>query len=82
MASGGGGGGSRRKSLFERLTKEDDPKLQQDIALGRRIGLYRIKTQLGAGTFAKVKLGIHLLTNGNPFRGYQLQNIIHECVIN
>lgn len=55
---------TKRKSLFERLIDEDSPKVRQDIALGKRVGLYRIRNQLGSGNFAKVKLATHLLTKG------------------
>ena len=30
----------------------------------KRVGFYKLKGQLGAGNFSKVKLGLHLLTNG------------------
>ena len=61
---------SEHKSLFERLTHDlqHDAKVQEDVALGRRVGLYRIKKKLGAGNFAQVKLGVHLLTNGKNFQ--------------
>lgn len=57
---------SVRKSLFEQLTHDlqHDSKVQEEVALGKRVGLYRLKKKLGAGNFAQVKLGVHLLTNG------------------
>ena len=57
---------SEPKSLYERLNHDlqHDAKVQEDVALGRRVGLYRLKKKLGAGNFAQVKLGVHLLTNG------------------
>lgn len=54
-------------SLYDRLNYDlqHDPKVQEEVALGKRVGLYRIKqTKLGAGNFAVVKLGVHLLTSG------------------
>ena len=53
-------------SLYEKLMYdlEHDPKVANDVALGKRIRLYRIRNQLGKGNFSKVKLGIHLLTKG------------------
>lgn len=56
--------GKRHGTLFERLTNEDDPKVKREVSSGRRIGLYRLKKHLGNGSYGKVKLGIHLLTNG------------------
>ncbi|KJH46547.1 kinase domain protein [Dictyocaulus viviparus] len=39
-----------------------DPIYQKEVALGKRIGFYRLGKELGAGNFSKVKLGIHVLT--------------------
>lgn len=39
-----------------------DPIYQREVALGKRIGFYRLGKELGAGNFSKVKLGIHVLT--------------------
>ena len=52
--------------LYDRLKHDldHDPKVSQEIALGKRVGFYRMKGQLGVGNFAKVKLGMHLLTHG------------------
>lgn len=66
------GGASRgasavaKRSPYERLRHDldNDPRVAQEIALGKRIGFYRLKGQLGAGNFSKVKLGVHLLTGG------------------
>ena len=55
-----------KMTLYEKLRAdlEGDPKVAKEVALGRRVGLYRMKGQLGTGNFSKVKLGHHLLTNG------------------
>ncbi len=64
--------GVRRRAAscppYERLTHDlvHDPRVTQEIALGKRIGFYRLKGQLGTGNFARVKLGMHVLTNGEP----------------
>ena len=57
---------AKRQSLYERLTYDlrHDHKVKQEVRLGKRIGLYKLRGQLGTGNFAKVKLGIHLLTTG------------------
>jgi len=43
-----------------------DKKLERDLAVGRQIGFYRIRGELGSGNFSQVKLGIHILTRGEP----------------
>lgn len=40
----------------------NDIVYQKEIALGKRIGFYRLGKELGAGNFSKVKLGVHVLT--------------------
>ena len=52
------------RDALAKLTESYDEKTRQDIALGKRIGTYQLKQQIGLGNFGKVKLGIHLLTNG------------------
>ena len=53
-------------SLYEKLLHDldNDPKVAKEVALGRRVRLYRVREQLGSGNFSKVKLGIHVLTKG------------------
>ena len=56
-----------QKSLYDQLHHdlENDSEAKEEVTLGKRVGLYRIKsTKLGAGNFSVVKLGVHLLTNG------------------
>lgn len=59
------GRGGCKPSLYERIKHdtEHDPKALQEVALGKRVGFYKLRTQLGSGNFATVKLGMHLLTN-------------------
>uniref|UniRef100_A0A915AMW4 non-specific serine/threonine protein kinase n=1 Tax=Parascaris univalens TaxID=6257 RepID=A0A915AMW4_PARUN len=40
----------------------NDAGFQKDVALGKRIGFYKLGKELGAGNFSKVKLGVHVLT--------------------
>ncbi len=56
----------KRRSPYERITYdlESDHKVKQEVRLGKRVGFYKLRGQLGTGNFAKVKLGIHLLTTG------------------
>ena len=55
-------------SHFDKLLHDltHDPKVAKDIALGKRVRLYKIRGQLGTGNFSKVKLGVHILTKGSP----------------
>lgn len=56
----------KRQSLYDRLTHdvERDLKVRQEVRMGKRVGFYKLKGQLGTGNFSKVKLGVHLLTTG------------------
>ena len=51
---------------YERLSKDlsSDQKCLKEITLGKRIGFYRMRGELGSGNFSQVKLGIHALTKG------------------
>uniref|UniRef100_A0A183BPA4 non-specific serine/threonine protein kinase n=1 Tax=Globodera pallida TaxID=36090 RepID=A0A183BPA4_GLOPA len=52
------------QSLYDRTLHQltNDPQFQKEIALGKRVGFYRLGKELGAGNFSKVKLGVHVLT--------------------
>jgi len=52
---------------------ENDRKWQTDIAMGKRIGLYKLSGELGKGNFSQVKTGYHELTKGN------LNALIQTC---
>lgn len=56
----------REKSLtpYDRLTHDlaHDERYLKEITLGKRIGFYRIRGELGSGNFCQVKMGIHSLT--------------------
>lgn len=56
----------REKTPFERLTYDlaHDERYLKEITLGKRIGFYRIRGELGSGNFCQVKMGIHSLTRG------------------
>ena len=57
---------AKTRTLYERLTHDmqHDHKVNQEVRMGKRVGFYKLKGQLGTGNFAKVKLGVHLLTTG------------------
>jgi len=53
-------------SAYEKalLDLAHDKKLERDLAVGRQVGFYRIRGELGSGNFSQVKLGVHILTRG------------------
>lgn len=59
-------GQARQLTPFEKLTQDmsQDEKVVREITLGKRIGFYRIRGEIGSGNFSQVKLGIHSLTKG------------------
>lgn len=52
-------------NLYDRLSYESTncEKFLREVILGRRIGFYRLKEEIGTGSFSNVRLGIHLLTH-------------------
>uniref|UniRef100_A0AAG5CX05 non-specific serine/threonine protein kinase n=1 Tax=Anopheles atroparvus TaxID=41427 RepID=A0AAG5CX05_ANOAO len=50
--------------IYQRYTTalQNDPRCSQEVALGRRIGLYRLCGDIGRGNFSRVKLAVHQLT--------------------
>lgn len=53
-------------SPYQKLTKDlvEDERCLKEFSLGKRIGFYRMRGDLGSGNFAKVKLGYHCLVKG------------------
>ncbi|XP_078412459.1 serine/threonine-protein kinase NIM1-like [Cetorhinus maximus] len=49
---------------FEKLTYDmsNNRKVKNELMLGKRIGFYKLRGEIGIGNFSKVKLGIHCLT--------------------
>lgn len=39
-------------------------RVVRELTVGRRIGFYKIRGEIGCGNFSHVKLGIHALTKG------------------
>lgn len=54
---------------YEKLTRDlvEDERCVKEFSLGKRIGFYRLRGDLGSGNFAKVKLGFHCLAKGWSF---------------
>ncbi|KAM9331302.1 serine/threonine-protein kinase NIM1 isoform 2-T2 [Gastrophryne carolinensis] len=59
-----GEGKQRKLTPFEKLTRDmsHDEKTIKEMALGKRIGFYRLRGEIGSGNFSQVKLGVHVLT--------------------
>lgn len=53
-----------RQSPFERVVYDmtHNDKIANEIVLGRRIGFYELRGEIGQGNFSNVRLGIHALT--------------------
>lgn len=64
-----GEGKQRKLTPFEKLTHDmsHDEKTVKELTLGKRIGFYRLRGEIGSGNFSQVKLGIHVLTKGTFF---------------
>lgn len=62
VPSGAECGGS---TPYERLTLQlhHDRRWRQEVSLGKRVGLYRMRGDLGAGNFSNVKMAVHQLTS-------------------
>lgn len=63
------GEADKKVTPYERLSQDltNDPRVLKEITLGKRIGFYRIRGELGSGNFSQVKMGIHALTKGINF---------------
>ncbi|KAJ8402013.1 hypothetical protein AAFF_G00372480 [Aldrovandia affinis] len=44
------------------LAMRQDEKTIRELAVGRRLGLYKVRGEIGSGNFSSVKLGMHALT--------------------
>ncbi|KAK7143430.1 hypothetical protein R3I93_014553 [Phoxinus phoxinus] len=55
---------SKRLTPLEKLTLEmcKDKETIKELMVGRRVGFYKVRGQIGCGNFSKVKLAIHALT--------------------
>ncbi|XP_013409130.1 serine/threonine-protein kinase NIM1 [Lingula anatina] len=54
----------RKVTPYERLSHDlvNDQRCIKEVTLGKRIGFYRIRGELGSGNFSQVKMAIHSLT--------------------
>lgn len=52
-------------SAYEKLLQAvHDPKFSHEVALEKRVGLYKFCGDIGRGNFSRVKKAVHLLTKG------------------
>lgn len=67
----------RKQSPFERIIYDmtHNEKIVNDLMLGRRVGFYELRGEIGQGNFSTVRLGIHALTKGKKTK----QNISYLC---
>lgn len=61
----------RRLTPLEQLNLDmcQDDRVVREITIGRRIGFYKIRGEIGCGNFSHVKLGVHALTKGTRSSG-------------
>ncbi|XP_007256825.3 serine/threonine-protein kinase NIM1 [Astyanax mexicanus] len=54
----------KRLTPLEKLTRDmcHDEKTIKDLIVGRRVGFYKVRGEIGCGNFSKVKLAFHALT--------------------
>lgn len=51
---------------LQKLTTDmcKDEKTIKELIIGRRVGFYKVRGEIGFGTFSRVKLAFHALTKG------------------
>lgn len=59
-------GREHRLTPFEKLMHDmaQNEKVVKELTLGKRIGFYRVRGEIGSGSFSQVKIGIHSLVKG------------------
>lgn len=55
---------------LERLTADmcKNENTVKELVIGRRVGFYKVRGEIGCGTFSRVKLAFHALTKGRCTR--------------
>lgn len=58
--------GALRLTPLEKLTADmcKDESTIKELIIGRRVGFYKVRGEIGSGTFSRVKLAFHALTKG------------------
>lgn len=56
----------RKLTVYERISFDltNDQKCIKEVTLGKRIGFYKFRGDLGSGNFSQVKIAVHVLTKG------------------
>ena len=64
-------------SVYEKLLWQHqyDEASQKDVTLGRRVGFYKFRSELGSGNFSKVKQAVHQITKGKSIRCISVSNV-------
>ena len=64
-----------------------DQQVKSELALGKRVGFYVLKGELGSGNFSRVKAAVHTLTKGTTFHntssliGFTKCNVLICCTL-
>jgi hypothetical protein len=67
---GGSSVGTAYRQLLHSL--HHDQRWLTEVNLGKRVGFYRFRGELGSGNFSQVKMAIHQLTKGKAKIHYDL----------
>lgn len=61
-----------KQSPFERLVYDmaHNERVVNELMLGRRVGFYELRGEIGQGNFSTVRLGIHALMKGRVTSKY------------
>lgn len=65
-----------KQTPFERLVYDmsHNERVANDLMLGRRVGFYELRGEIGQGNFSTVRLGIHALTKGRKLSLFNRMN--------
>jgi serine/threonine-protein kinase NIM1 len=69
-SSGSNSAGTPYQRLLHSL--HHDQQWLTEVNLGKRVGLYRFRGELGSGNFSQVKMAVHQLTKGKTKVNYGL----------
>lgn len=67
-----------RLSPLQKLTAAmcKDEGTIKELIIGRRVGFYKVRGEIGCGTFSRVKLAFHALTKGTKLTLTQGQEVV------
>lgn len=69
-----------KQSPFERLLYDmtHNERVVNELVLGRRVGFYELRGEIGQGNFSTVRLGIHALMKGQVTSKYPSLSVTLE----